>query len=103
GLAEMDQLPGNQDLKNQLHKSLDVAAMAKAAHDLHHIADRFRTMFGIGPRSAKLEVLEGQCRAFWEKRHLIREKLGKELGPEIEHRVDLDLLDLAIQESNLSV
>ena len=51
----------------------------------------------------RLETLAGQCLGFWEKRDVILDRLGKELEPDAEQGVQVDLLDLAILGADLRV
>jgi serine/threonine protein kinase len=102
GLSQLAEWPGNQELKDKLTHNVHLATRAKAAQDLHHIADRFRFAYGVDPRSSPgFQGLAAHCAAFWEKRNLILDRLGRELDTDIEQRVQLDLLDLAILGCNL--
>ena len=102
GLSQLAEWPGNQELKDELTHNLHLATGAKAAQDLHHIADRFRFAYGVDTRSSPgFQALAAHCAVFWEKRNFILDRLGKELDTDIEQRVQLDLLDLAILGCNL--
>jgi tetratricopeptide (TPR) repeat protein len=104
GLSQLENLPGHEGLKAQLASRLDVAIRAQKAYHLHQIADGFRVLYGMDPNSsARFRVLEEKCCAIWDQRELILDRLGKELDPEIEQRIRLDFLDLAILGSNLRV
>jgi tetratricopeptide (TPR) repeat protein len=104
GLAQLESVPGNQTLKRQLLDRLRWATRAQASHGLHEIADRFRFLYGVDSfSSAKLETLETRCRNFWDNRVMILDRLGKELEPEAEQRLQLDLLDLAVLGADLRV
>jgi serine/threonine protein kinase/Flp pilus assembly protein TadD len=104
GAAQLENLPWNRALKQHLRDCLAAAARGQAAQGLHETADRFRLLYGVDffP-SAKLQTLEVRCRAFWDKRDLILDRLGKELEPDVEQRLRLDLLDLAILGADLRV
>ena len=85
GLSQLESLPGNWDLKEQLTTRLQLASRAQVAQELHKIADSIRFLYGGDEYpSAKLSALEAHCRAFWDKRHLIMDRLGKELEPALE-------------------
>jgi serine/threonine protein kinase len=102
GLSQLDNVPGHAALRDQLAASLDLAARARLADDLHDIADRFRYLYGMEIlRLAGTPALEARCREIWEKRYAILQHLGKDLGDDIEKRVQLDLLDLAVLGSDL--
>jgi serine/threonine protein kinase len=104
GLARLEKLPAGQDLKQQLARQLRLAACVQSAHELHDIADRCRFLYGVDfSPSAQLRSLERRCRAFWEQREAILDRLGKDLEPVIEQRVRTDLLDLAILGADLHV
>jgi tetratricopeptide (TPR) repeat protein len=83
---------------------LRLATRAKAAQELHDIADRFRFLYGaeFAP-SERTRALEARCRDYWEKRELIVGRLGTELEPEVEQRIQVDLLDLAVLGTDLRV
>jgi eukaryotic-like serine/threonine-protein kinase len=104
GLALLKYIPANHDLRERLLRAIALAPRAKLADELHLIADRFRSVYGMPPqRSSRLQVLDKQCRDLWENRQLALDKLGKDLDREMKQRVRLDLLELAISGSNLHV
>jgi serine/threonine protein kinase len=104
GLAQLESLPWNRNLQRQLSDRLRLAARGQAAQELHGIADHFRFLPGVDfAPSAGLQNLERQCQAIWNRRDLILDRLGKELAPEIEQRIHLDLLDLAVLGADLRV
>jgi len=104
GFSQLENLPGNRELKLLLLDRQVLAARAQAAQELHDIADRFRLLYGMDffP-SGKLQALDAHCNEFWAKRDVILERLGRELEPHIEQRLQLDLLDLAILGADLRV
>lgn len=104
GLSQLEALPGHHDLKSKLTARLHLATRALMAQELHRIADQFRLLYGVEDYAqSRLATLEVHCRAFWDRRNHILDKLGDELEPAIEQRVQLDLLDLAILGSNLRI
>jgi serine/threonine protein kinase/Flp pilus assembly protein TadD len=108
GLTQLETVPGNAGLKRELTTQLRLALRARTARALHEVADRVRFLYCAEPsphpgEKSKFPALEASCRAFWEKRHLILERLGD--GPEsrLEEDIRLDLLDLAIVWTGLRV
>lgn len=104
GLSQLETLPGHHDLRNKLTDRLQLATRALMAQELHHIADQFRLVYGREDCApTRLQTLAAHCQTFWDKRALIMDRLGKELDPAIEQRMQLDLLDLAILGNILRV
>jgi serine/threonine protein kinase/Tfp pilus assembly protein PilF len=108
GLSQLGSLPTNGDLKRRLTRQVRVAKRAQAARALHEIADRIRFYYGVELMPApggkrELEALEATCHDFWDKRHLILEELAGDFEPEIEQRIRVDVLDLAILWTSLRV
>jgi serine/threonine protein kinase len=104
GLSGLESLPGNAELKQQLAGQLRLAVRLQAAAELHEIADRCRFLYGADYLPAALLVsVETRCRALWEQRETILDRLGIELEPSVEQRVRIDLLDLAILGADLRV
>src|SRR5262249_51402499 len=76
--------PGGGDLVRELKHELaragrarEAALIARAARELHGIADDLRFLYGADavPRG-RLREAEARSRAFWDKRGLILESLG---------------------------
>jgi serine/threonine protein kinase len=104
GLARLENLPGTENLKEQLTSGLDIVNRAQVARQLHEITDKFRVLYGVDTTfSARFQGLEADCRAFWEQRERIVNRLGSDLGEEIQRHIRPDLLDLAILGSSLRV
>jgi serine/threonine protein kinase len=104
GLGRLENLPGSTELRQKLTSQLQLAARMQAASELHDIVDRCRFLYGVDfSPSAQLRALEARCRAFWEQRDVILDRLGTGLEPAIEQRVRTDLLDLAILGADLRV
>jgi tetratricopeptide (TPR) repeat protein len=104
GLAQLENLPGNQDLKDALTQQLQAASGALVAQELHRIADRFRIVYGYDDIPiATLAPLDEQIRIFWDRRQEILDKLGESVHGSLREQVKRDLLDLAILESNLGI
>ncbi|HLJ91555.1 MAG TPA: serine/threonine-protein kinase [Gemmataceae bacterium] len=130
GLSQIESLPGTQDLAQQLNAELRRAQRAQAARELHHLADRFRLLYEVNflPPAAVSEI-ETSCGQIWAKRFFILNQLASEpadaartgsstgplpseaeavppdqsRAPQLEQRVQADLLDLAILYTNLRV
>jgi serine/threonine protein kinase/lipoprotein NlpI len=103
-LSRLESLPGSSQLKQKLASRLRLAARMQSAQELHDIADRCRFLYGVDfYPSARLRSLEARCRAFWEQRDTILDRVGKDLDPSTEQRVRTDLLDLAILGADLRV
>ena len=97
GLALAEGLPGGRDLARQLGGQLRRARRAEAADRLHRVADRLRLLSGTDPAPAGgLGAVEARCRAIWGAREQLVARAGAELDPELERRIEFDLLDLAI-------
>jgi tetratricopeptide (TPR) repeat protein len=95
------------ELDRQLHlaeEKRDAAHRVAAAHELNQLANQVRFLYGadhIAP--AALHRLEGSCRAFWDRRVRILERLRRAGSAELEPIVRDDLLDLAIFWADLQV
>jgi tetratricopeptide (TPR) repeat protein len=104
-------LPWQDDLAAGLNRQLRLArqgqtaaARAAAARELHKLADRVRFLYGVDQLAP--EALGGvaeYCRAFWEKRGRIVERLGAARGRALDPGARDDLLDLAIFWADLQV
>jgi eukaryotic-like serine/threonine-protein kinase len=104
GLAQLEQLPGHRDLRQDLLSHIQQASNSQLAQELHAIADRFRLLYGADSfPAAELETLQAPCREFWDKRELILQRLGKDVEPTVAQSVQLDLLDLVILGTDLRV
>jgi serine/threonine protein kinase len=104
GLAAARDLPFQDDLARELDRRLGRAERARAAADraaaaaeLHRLAERARFLYGADPLpSGDWSRLAASCRALWEGRRCIMEKLAPPGRRELEVAVRDDLLDLAI-------
>jgi tetratricopeptide (TPR) repeat protein len=119
GLAIIEGLPFSRELERRLRDHLDAAAKAQvqaaqqqhqirrdeAAQELHRLADRIRFLYGMDGISRRdLDAVERHCRAVWNQRTLIVERLTRDAPSEGERlTVRQDLLDLAILWTNLRV
>src|SRR5262249_20210813 len=100
-----------QDLAEELERRLDFAEMEKtaadrrsAARELHQQADRIRFLYGVGPFAPEaLRGLETSCRAFWDNRARVVERLRPTGGGSLEPAIREDLRDLAIFWADLQV
>jgi serine/threonine protein kinase/Flp pilus assembly protein TadD len=107
GVAVAQDLPFQGNLVQQLKEQLLLAEAAQAeaerrhlAADLHRQAEQLRMLVGLDTISKpQAQELERTTRDLWEKRALIRERLG---GPGREE-VDNDLLDVALAWIELAV
>src|SRR5262249_43501242 len=97
GMERLEGLPGSRDLAAALNERLQLARRAQAAQDLHRLVDRLRFLEGIGPLSSQgRRSPEAGCGAAWGGRGLLVDRSRGELDPEIEQRIQTDLLDLAL-------
>jgi serine/threonine protein kinase/Flp pilus assembly protein TadD len=104
GVALAEGLPGSGKLQEELTGSLHQAEQAQLAAELHAFVERVRLVYGLESVPAEqLRPLEARCGAFWDKRSLIRQRLGSEVDSELARSVRTDLLDLAILGSDLRV
>jgi serine/threonine protein kinase/Tfp pilus assembly protein PilF len=104
GLAAARDLPFRHDLVAELARRLHRAEQAWAARELHELTDRLRFLYGADYFAPdRLRGLEACCRAFWEKRVGIWERLNLAESPVPEALVRDDLLDLAILWADLQV
>jgi tetratricopeptide (TPR) repeat protein len=95
GLTLADGLPGSGGLADDLRATLNEARRQRAAAELHRLADRVRFLYPFdtlpGPALAELE---SSCRAAWDSRGPIRERLAADRAGAL--RLQADLLDLAL-------
>jgi tetratricopeptide (TPR) repeat protein len=92
------------DLANRLRERRRLAERGVAARELHDWCERLRPLYGaeILQKEQALAVLR-HCRTFWDRRHLIAERLAEQSAPDMEQQVRADLLDLAILWAELRV
>jgi serine/threonine protein kinase/Tfp pilus assembly protein PilF len=103
GLALAEGLPFQAGLAQELRGQLRLAERAEAAQELHRFVERVRSLYGANVEpAAEARALEKHCRAFWQRRELIAQRLGAPSAPEAE-QLHTDLLDLAILWSDLRV
>jgi serine/threonine protein kinase/tetratricopeptide (TPR) repeat protein len=104
GLGYLGEIPGSSGLKLELTNQLQLARGVQASQDLHLLADRFRSCYGVDSLSDRsLRELETCSRALWEKRQWIMACLGANLERTVERRLQTDLLDVAILWTDLRV
>jgi serine/threonine protein kinase/Flp pilus assembly protein TadD len=111
GLSAVQGLPWQRDLADELDRQLRLAEQARsaaersaAARELHRLADRARFLYGAHDFAPEgLRGLEAGCRALWENRGRIVERLSPAGGAALEPLVRDDLLDLAIFWADLQV
>jgi serine/threonine protein kinase len=104
GLALTEAVPLSRELARELRENLRLAEGGKLAQQLHELVDGLRPYFGVAPLpSAEVSRVEPTCRQFWEKRHLIYERLAPQHDPELTRQMQTDLLDLAILWTELRV
>jgi eukaryotic-like serine/threonine-protein kinase len=110
GQAAAQGVPWGHDLAEELERQRHLAEQGQAAADraaaareLHQLADRVRFLYGADQLAPEaLRRVEARCRAFWEKRDRVVERLGAG-QPALEPAVREDLLDLAIFWADLQV
>jgi serine/threonine protein kinase len=104
GIALVEDLPFRSDLIQQLHERLREAECGQAVHELHLFCDRVRPLYNAAPLpEAQGRTVESHCRAIWEQRETILERLRPRPGSELERQLRMDLLDIAILTANLRV
>jgi serine/threonine protein kinase/tetratricopeptide (TPR) repeat protein len=102
GLAVAEDLPFYEELSEELRDQLRQTEAVEAARELHLFVERVRDLDGTDIPPAEARDVEVRCRAIWQRRSLVVERLGPRLGPE-RAEVRTDLLDLAILWTNLRV
>jgi tetratricopeptide (TPR) repeat protein len=103
GLAAAESLPGQGDLRQNLAAQIRVAERAAAAQRLHAVADRLRFFYGVDSLARRdLQTLETSGRQEWEL-WLATWQGGAKLAPDVEQRLRIDLLDLAVLWTDLHV
>jgi eukaryotic-like serine/threonine-protein kinase len=97
GVAMADNLPGGADLADQLGGQLRLARRAQAAEQLHALVERLRFLCGTSTfPEGELSTLTDRWRAVWDQRVWLRDRQRAQLEPDLEQRLDADLLDLGI-------
>jgi len=100
GLQCLRWLPGRDDLREALRVQADRIQQARAAHDLHALADRLR--FLVDPEALSPETaiaMEAYCRSIWELRDRLLAHVDGD--GEARQRLHADLLDVALLWSDL--
>jgi tetratricopeptide (TPR) repeat protein len=102
GLTLVEKLTQGEDLTARYQNQLHLVRQLAAAQDLHSLANdiRFLYPFDAGNRT-DLHRLEKQCRALWEHRLLVQQRLAADQGLETTRQLREDLLDLAILWTDL--
>lgn len=111
GLSAAREIPFRQGLAAELSQQLRLAEQARAdaervavARELHRLTDRVRFLYGALDLSPKgLRAIAPSCRAFWEGRTRIVERLSAKGALMLEPAIRDDLLDLAIFCADLQV
>ena len=88
----------------QQTRHIRLAEQTQAAQELHALVDQVRFLSSddfLSPRPAR--TLEAQCRALWERRAQIGERLSNDLDSAARDQLQADLLDLAILGADLRV
>jgi tetratricopeptide (TPR) repeat protein len=104
GLSLARGFPFQRNLVDELDRRLCLAEQARAAADrtalagkLHQLANCVRFLYGADQfPPAGLRGFEAPCRAFWENRAQVVERLSPDGAAALEPMVRDDLLDLAI-------
>ncbi len=111
GLSAADAIPFRHKLRAELSSQLHLAEQerenaerATIARELHRLTDRVRFLFSAcDPFSKNLHAIAPSCRAFWEGRTKIVQRLSPNDASGLEPSVREDLLDLAIFWAELQV
>jgi serine/threonine protein kinase/Flp pilus assembly protein TadD len=111
GLAVARGIPWQRDLADELDRRLGQAEQARtgarraaAICELHQLTDRVRFLYGANHfPPGSLRGLGALCRALWENRGRIVERLSPAGSPALEPVVRDDLLDLAVFWADLQV
>jgi serine/threonine protein kinase/Flp pilus assembly protein TadD len=104
GLASAEPLPGQEELRQTLAGRLRRAERAEAAQRLRALADRLRFCFGAENQAGRdLRSLEASCRRAWQEWASAARPGAATLDPEVERRLRVDLLDLAVLWADLLV
>jgi serine/threonine protein kinase len=111
GLKAARDVPLQGDLAAELEQGLHRAEQGQAAAerdaartDLHRLTDQVRFLYGANHvRAERLPALAASCRALWDNRARIVERLGEGGTATVAPAVRDDLLDLAIFWADLQV
>jgi serine/threonine protein kinase len=105
GIGLLEHIPFQEDLRDELVENLSIARRDQAIEELHLVADRIRMLGSEAIASPRdLQSLERACRACWDRRQEIGQRLGGAPDANGLHRqVHADLLDLAILWTDLHV
>jgi eukaryotic-like serine/threonine-protein kinase len=104
GLASLQGLPGQSELRAKLRSELELVEKARAELEraqlrksLHELAERIRFVAADGSGAARaLPALESPCRALWDRRDEIMARLTSVGGTGADLELRADLYDLAI-------
>jgi hypothetical protein len=104
GIALVEDLPFGADLKQHLHDRLRDAECGQAIHELHLFRERVRSLHNADSLpEAQARAVESHCRAIWEQREMIIQRLQPRPDSELDRQLRTDLLDVAILAANLRV
>jgi serine/threonine protein kinase/lipoprotein NlpI len=104
GIALVEDLPVNADLKRNLHAAMQTAERGQAAKELHRFCESVRPLYSamvVPERQAR--IVESHCRTIWQQRSEIFQQLETQPRAELETQIRSDLLDLAILAVHLRV
>lgn len=97
GLGRVEQLPGTDELTQNLHRDLRQSARGRRAAELHRLVDRFRFSYDADSLAGSdLKAVVDACDALWRAREAFIPEPGADLGPSTERQLRTDLLDLAL-------
>jgi tetratricopeptide (TPR) repeat protein len=104
GLALAEPMPRSGELAKELREQLRLAQGSQVAQELHRLVEGLRPYYSVAslPNSEARSV-EVSCRLFWDKRHLIHQRLEPQLDPDLTRQMRTDMLDLAILWTDLRV
>lgn len=104
GQATLKGLTEYLSLDKQLEDQRNLSERVALAHQLHKFMDEVRFLYGAEALPPdETATLDSQCRHFWVKRGTLLTNAGLALPPPLQHKVESDLLDLALLWTDLSL
>ncbi len=104
GLALARQTFGVDGLIASLEEQLRLSRRGRKADELHELADRVRFRYGAAPAATdEMRALAPRLRRVWDERAALTSGDGLSLDAEIQRRLEVDLLELAVVWADLRV
>jgi eukaryotic-like serine/threonine-protein kinase len=104
GLTLVDHLPGVVRQRRRLQGELDLALSGRQAEELHSLAEMIRFRYGLSPPPPEeAQPLIRLARKTWQARNSLLHRLGDLREPDIDRRVQTDLIDLVVLWADLRV